>query len=513
MRDRQGTKERIEKIYHGRYLAEKVLGEGGMGRVFLAKDIKTGTKVAIKIVRDHDQWKREREVLKKLKGIKGVPELFFAGKESEIFLVMEYIPGKSLKKYRDDCGKLSEKEMILWMFKVCKVLQKVHEKGIVHMDLKPENLILHPSGKIYLIDFGVSLMEGETLIGYGTKNYASKMQRKAGAKAVVSMDIYSLGKIMQLNIRDHKMEKVNKIIDKCLMEGSNEQYRTVADIKKDLQSILWKEKSKKSVLLLICFHVLLLLYMEDYKQKRKSVTVYQEIYQEEIKKGMICFYGADKKEKDLVLAKQYFMKARKHNKKAESYLILLEVLCNPDKEVKQKELFMAFKNCEKDIYDFWSAYFFEHYYVIWEQRLSKDSLKQAENLLKRMEGFHLDENKQKILETEKLNLYEIMARRGESRQFFYETDKVFRDKMNADKAWQIYQRKLLYLEENHINVEKEFERFINSYPKVMEAYTEYVIYLCENNQEEKAKEIYRKGSSQVEMSGKRAQGLRRKLGL
>ena len=130
-----------------------------------------------------------------------------------------------------------------------------------------------------------------------------------------------------------------------------------------------------------------------------------------------------------------------------------------------------------------------------------------------MEGFHLDENKQKILETEKLNLYEIMARRGESRQFFYETDKVFRDKMNADKAWQIYQRKLLYLEENHINVEKEFERFINSYPKVMEAYTEYVIYLCENNQEEKAKEIYRKGSSQVEMSGKRAQGLRRKLGL
>ena len=71
----------------------------------------------------------------------------------------------------------------------------------------------------------------------------------------------------------------------------------------------------------------------------------------------------------------------------------------------------------------------------------------------------------------------------------------------------------IYYQVNHINVEKEFERFINSYPKVMEAYTEYVIYLCENNQEEKAKEIYRKGSSQVEMSGKRAQGLRRKLGL
>lgn len=513
MRDRQGAEERIEKIYHGRYQVEKVLGEGGMGKVFLAKDIKRGTKVAIKIVRDHNQWEREREILKKLKNIEGVPELFFAGKEREVFLVMEYIPGISLKKYRDHCGKLSEKQMLLWMFKACKVLQKIHEKGIVHMDLKPENMILHPSGKIYLIDFGVSLMEGETLIGYGTKNYASKMQRKPGAKAAVSMDIYSLGKIMQLNIKDHKTVKINKIIDKCLGEGSNEQYHAAEDIKKDLRRILWKEKAKRSVLLLACFYVLLLLYIEDQMQKKQLVTVYQETYQEELRKGMTCFYGADKKEKDLILAKQYFMKVRKYNEKAGDYLILLEVLTDPEKEVKQNQLLKAFKSCEKDIYDFWSAYFFEHYYVIWEQRLSKDSLKQAENLIKRMERYYLDEKKQKILETEKLNLYEILAKRGESRQFFDETDKIFREKMNADEAWEIYQRKLSYLEECHMSVEEEFERFIRSYPKVMEAYTEYVIYLCENDQQEKAREIYRKGSSQTGMSGKRAQGLRRKLGL
>lgn len=512
MCDRQGT-ERIEKIYHERYLVEKVLGEGGMGKVFLAKDIKTGKRVAVKIVKDQGQWERERAILKKLEDIKGVPKLFFAGSESEIFLVMEYIPGRSLKKYGRNCGKLSEKEMVLWMFKVCKVLQKIHERGIIHMDLKPENILLHPSGKIYLIDFGVSLMEGETLIGYGTKNYASKKQRKTGAKAVVSMDIYSLGKIMQLNVKDPKTEKMNKIINKCLGEESKERYDTVADIKKDLRNILWKEKAKRVVFLVICFHVLLVLYMENRKQKRKPVMVYQETYQEEFRKGMICFYGADKEEKDLVLAKQYFVKVKKHNKKAGAYLTLLEALSDSEKEVKQKELLMAFKTCEEDIYDFWSAYFFEHYYVVWEQRLSKDALKQAGNLIKRMERFHLDEKKQTILETEKLNLYEMMARRGESRQFFYETDKIFREKMDADKAWQIYQRKLSYFEENHINAEKEFERFIKFYPKVMEAYTEYAIYLCENGQEEKAKEVYRKGSSQTGMSGERAQGLRRRLGL
>lgn len=513
MCDRQGTEKTIEKIYHERYQVKKVLGEGGMGKVFLAKDIKTRKRVAVKIVKDQDQWEREREILKKLEDIKCVPKLFFAGKEREIFLVMEYISGRSLKKYKRSSGKLSEKEMVLWMLKVCKVLQRIHEKGIIHMDLKPQNMILHPSGKIYLIDFGVSLMEGETLTGYGTKNYISKKQRKAGAKAAVSMDIYSLGKIMQLNVKGHKTEKINKIINKCLGEGSNEQYDTVADVKKDLRNILWKEKAKRVVLLLVCIHMSLLFYMEECKQEKKQAVLYQETYQEEFRKGMSCFYGADKKEKDLVLAKQYFTKVRKYNKKADAYLILIEVLCDPEKEVKPKELFMAFKNCEEDIFDFWSAYFFEHYYVIWEKRLSKDSLKQAESLIKRMEQFPMDKKKQKILETEKLNLYEIIARRGKNRQFFYETDKIFREKMDANKAWEIYQRKLSYLEECHMNVEKEFERFIKVYPKVMEAYTEYVIYLCEHDKEEKAREIYLKGLSQTGMSSKRAQGLRRRVGL
>ena len=62
-----------------------------MGKVFLALDQKTGKEVAVKIVKDQKQWDRERVMLQKLKHTKGVPELFFAGKEKELFLVMEYI--------------------------------------------------------------------------------------------------------------------------------------------------------------------------------------------------------------------------------------------------------------------------------------------------------------------------------------------------------------------------------------------------------------------------------------
>lgn len=122
-----------------------------MGKVFLAKDLKTGKQVAVKVLKNEIQWKREKEILEKLKNMKGVPELIFAENAAEPFLVMEYIKGESLKTYRVMHGKISEKTLIRFMYKTCKVLEKIHKRGVVHMDLKPENIILHPSGRIYLI--------------------------------------------------------------------------------------------------------------------------------------------------------------------------------------------------------------------------------------------------------------------------------------------------------------------------------------------------------------------------
>ena len=117
--DRQSSEQEIGKIYHQRYQVRKILGEGGK-------------EVAVKIVKDQKQWDRERVMLQKLKHTKGVPELFFAGKEKELFLVMEYILGNSLKRYGSVCGKLYKKKSLLWMIKICKVLNKIHEQGIIH---------------------------------------------------------------------------------------------------------------------------------------------------------------------------------------------------------------------------------------------------------------------------------------------------------------------------------------------------------------------------------------------
>ena len=73
---------------------------------------------------------------------------------------------------------------------------------------------------------------------------------------------------------------------------------------------------------------------------------------------MVYFYGNERTEKDLTLAGQYFKKEETNKKKTEAYLLLIEVLNDPEKEVKQDELVSALEICQKDVHDFWSAYFF-----------------------------------------------------------------------------------------------------------------------------------------------------------
>lgn len=484
-----------------------------MGKVFLAKDLKTGKKVAVKILKDENQWKREKEILNQLKNIKGIPKLFLAENTKDHFLVMEYIKGQSLKTYKTVHGKISEKTLILLMYKVCKVLEQVHKRGVVHMDLKPENIILHPSGRLYLIDFGASSMKGDFLTGYGTRIYASKRQTKAGERAEFFMDVYSIGKIIQLNTEQNKKYPIENIIQKCLCEDEKKNYQSARDIKRDLRKIVWKSRSEKSVVFLACIGMIGIFGFTDSHKEEKlkvqSVKTYEDFY----KKGMVYFYGNERTEKDLTLAGQYFKKEETNKKKTEAYLLLIEVLNDPEKEVKQDELVSALEICQKDVHDFWLAYFFIDHYILWQEKLPEFVVKKAEKLLYKTEKFRLKEEQKKMLEKQKINLYEIKAKRGDDKLFFQETDRVFHEKLEKNEAWEIYERKLSYLREKSVNIENEYERFIKHYPKVMEAYIEYGIYLCQKNQIEKAKDVYLQGLKQTGMTSNRAKALRRKLGL
>lgn len=511
MCDRQGTEQKIGKIYHDRYQIQSLIGKGGMAKVFLAKDIKTGKKVAVKIVEDQNQWEREREILKRLSQVKGIPELFFAESKQEKILVMEYISGSSLKQYQRNCGKLKKKASLLWMIKICTILEHIHKNGIIHMDLKPENIIVTSRG-VYLIDFGVSLFDGERLSGYGTKNYASKKQAKRQEMASVFLDIYSFGKTMEsvLSITSH----LQKIIDQCVIEEDGKGYDHVWEIKRDLKKILWKIRIKEFMIVGIC-----LLGVQSYVTKiyRDTSNEKQQIIQKQnkdrSKQALRYFYGDDKNEKDLMIAKEYFEEIVKEKKNAKAYLFLIDFLSGDKTDVSEKEIEENLLDCKKDIYDFWSAYFYLRFYVTWFERSKDHAIKEGEKILDQVQKYAVDQQQKELFERDRINLYELMAEHGDDHRFLEETDRVFTMKLEDEKAWEVYQRKLSYLEKKQRDISHEFERFLKKYPKVMDAYIEYGIYLCQHSEIKKAKIVYLEGKKQTGMTSKRAQGLRRKLGL
>ena len=100
------------------------------------------------------------------------------------------------------------------------------------------------------------------------------------------------------------------------------------------------------------------------------------------------------------------------------------------------------------------------------------------------------------------NAYQILT-------YYYNNVKFGR----LDPAWKLYERKLVYLESKQPDISREFERFLKKYPKVMDAYVEYSIYLCRNNKMTQAQRVYREGRKRTGMTSKRAEELRRKLGL
>ena len=140
---------------------------------------------------------------------------------------------------------------------------------------------------------------------------------------------------------------------------------------------------------------------------------------------MVYFYGNERTEKDLTLADQYFKKEETNKKKTEAYLLLIEVLNDPEKEVKQDELVSALEICQKDVHDFWSAYFFIDHYILWQEKLPEFVVKKAEKLLYKTEKFRLKEEQKKMLEKQKINLYEIKAKRGDDKLFFKRLTECF----------------------------------------------------------------------------------------
>ena len=120
------------------------------------------------------------------------------------------------------------------------------------------------------------------------------------------------------------------------------------------------------------------------------------------------------------------------------------------------------------MHDFWSAYFYLHFYTVNTAKLSENVWKEAEKMLEQIQKYPQKEEYQKLVEADRINLYEREAEKGDDRKFLEETDRVFKENLRGDPAWKLYERKLVYLESKQPDISGEFERFLKKYPKVMD---------------------------------------------
>ena len=188
------------------YRIENLVARSGMASIFRATDMRTGRQVAIKIPHPEmeadpvlfDRFKREADIGQSLDH-PGVMKVLADGDHSRIYMVMEWVEGRLLRKALGEAGKFPQERAIKIALAVADALDYIHRNGVVHRDLKPENIMIDGEDRIKLIDFGIAGQVGAKRLTFaklthvaGTPDYISPEQVK-GKRGDGRSDIYALG--------------------------------------------------------------------------------------------------------------------------------------------------------------------------------------------------------------------------------------------------------------------------------------------------------------------------------
>jgi eukaryotic-like serine/threonine-protein kinase len=280
---------KIGDIVEDRYQVLGDLGEGGMAQVYKAKDVITEKLVAIKIIKEETmknplnltRFEREARAAASLKQ-QNIVQVFNLGTfEGRPYMVTELIQGKTLKDALTLRGKFSFIEACDIMYQLCSAVYYAHQHGVIHRDIKPQNVFLTADGSIKLGDFGIATFQNSAHITrsdvvVGSVHYLAP-EISEGNPASVQSDIYALGitffelitgrvpfddesavTVALKHIKDKfpSARKFNpktpiiieKIINKACAKSPYDRYKSAVDMRKDIERILQnpdliKEKS------------------------------------------------------------------------------------------------------------------------------------------------------------------------------------------------------------------------------------------------------------------------------
>jgi tetratricopeptide (TPR) repeat protein/predicted Ser/Thr protein kinase/TolB-like protein len=254
-----------------------LLGEGGMGAVYKARDREVDREVALKVIRPEltghpDIVRRFKQELILARQVthKNVVRIFDLGEaEGAKFISMEYIEGRDLRSLLAERGKFAPEEAVGIVEQVCRALDAAHAEGVIHRDLKPQNIMVDKHGRVAVMDFGIARsreVRGLTQTGalLGTPEYMSPEQAK-GEEIDSRSDLFSLGiifyelltgkspyaattqaasllrRIQERAVPPAKLDPaipkfVNEIVVRCLEIDPQRRYASAQEIVHDLEA-------------------------------------------------------------------------------------------------------------------------------------------------------------------------------------------------------------------------------------------------------------------------------------
>ncbi|HEX7939938.1 MAG TPA: serine/threonine-protein kinase [Gemmatimonadaceae bacterium] len=273
----------LEAALGNDYRVERLIGQGGFGRVYSATDVRLGRSVAIKVIRPDlagarafvDRFRSEGTALAKFRHPGIVPIYDIREHEGLIYYVMPLIEGETVRAKLEKRGRLSPKETQRILIELCDCLAATHRGGIVHRDIKPDNVILEGAalGKALLMDFGIAktvreLEESTGGVLMGTPTYMSPEQVSGDSILDHRSDIYSVGvmayqmltgkppfqggsahAVLAGHITD-RPEPIRKrhpsvpremadAVERCLEKNPDDRFQSAAELSAALQSVVF----------------------------------------------------------------------------------------------------------------------------------------------------------------------------------------------------------------------------------------------------------------------------------
>lgn len=254
---------KIEKgtLLQERYQIESLIGEGGMSYVYKAKDIKLGRIVAIKALKEEytenaefvSKFQNEARAAAKLNHLNIVSTFDTVDEGKLHFIVMELVEGITLKNFIQRKKSLSEREAIGIALQLIDGIDMAHKMGIVHRDIKPQNIIVSTEGVVKIADFGIAgaaIQESGNSAVMGSVHYISPEQARSGVSDARS-DIYSFSCTLYEMLTGklpYEGEDSMSVVFSHLEDPIPRVRDTVKEVSKALDYIVWRGMQKKASL-------------------------------------------------------------------------------------------------------------------------------------------------------------------------------------------------------------------------------------------------------------------------